>query len=42
MRWRRMRVGPFSIEGAKRLNELPEVLGQADLMDPAGFMGGVA
>lgn len=37
---RRTRVGPFGIEGAKRLEELPEVLGEGDLRDPKGFMGG--
>jgi tRNA pseudouridine55 synthase len=36
---RRTAVGPFGIERAVRLDQLPATLGQGDLLDPAGFAG---
>ena len=36
---RRTAVGRFTIDQATALDELPETLGQTDLLDPAGFIG---
>lgn len=35
---RRTAVGPFTIDRARTLEELPPALGQADLLDPAEFL----